>query len=328
VIENDSGSFYVLDVGHGSCAAIVKSPNAILVDLGSGATVLHFLSDLGVKRVETIIISHADSDHLGGLLGLIASKEVVVDRIYVNADGVKGSALWEDIAYELDDLSRAGKVSTVIGLVEGQAVDCSIQGWSLEVVAPRQRLVHLGVGNTDREDRRITTNSISAVVRVVFEEHGVALCPGDLDYVGYTHLMDGRLPDLSASLLLMPHHGGLCGSPLQTDEVVRGLTTAVGPAEIVTSHGRRHYSNPLPRSIAVARSVSDSCSVVCTQMSKNCISGSTDLGLPTVSDHVSAGSDVGNSCGGTLQFLPDGSRVRRMDHAALVQEHAGRPLCS
>jgi competence protein ComEC len=322
-----AGSFFVLDVGHGSCAAIVRDQTAVLIDLGPGATVLRFLSDLGVSRVESIVISHADADHLGGLLGLIASREVVVEHIYINSDGMKESTLWEDIAYELDDQSSSDGVSTVVGLVKGQHVACSMDGWSLEVIAPRQRLVQLGVGNTDREGNRILTNSISAVVRVVFDGQGLAVCPGDLDYVGYQHLVDGDSPDLSAKILLMPHHGGHCGSEPQTDEVVRGLASAVRPAEVVASHGRMRHKNPLPNSIAAARAVLPTCSIACTQMSRNCISGAADLGLPTVSEHVSSGHEAGNSCGGTLEFLPDGSRPRRAEHVELIREHVSRPMC-
>lgn len=324
-------ALFVLDVGHGSCAAIVQGAQAIVLDVGPGATVLQFLRQRGVTHVESVVISHADADHLGGLIGLLASREVTVGNVYVNSDGVKDSELWKDVAYELDDLCDLGDIVTIVGLAKGDRIQCSLQGWELEVLAPRNRLLQLGVGNRDRDGRLITTNSISVVVRVIHEGGPLALCPGDLDFVGYSHLIDYPTdikPELDARVLLMPHHGGYSGSASQTAQVVSGLVGAAGPSRIVTSHGRRRHRNPLKIAVDAARSVAPSgARLVCTQMSTNCLAGPHDLGLPRVSPHVSAGHEAGISCAGTAEISIQGAMVGDADHQAMILEHAPHRLC-
>jgi beta-lactamase superfamily II metal-dependent hydrolase len=328
----NTNSLFVLDVGHGSCAAVVQGASAILMDVGPGAVILQFLQEKGIRHVQSIVISHADADHLGGLIGLLASREVSVAHVYVNPDGVKDSELWKDVAYELDELESSGVVVTTIGLSKGRAVECSLDGWSLEILAPRHRLLQLGVGNRDREDRLVTTNAISVVARVLHDATPVALCPGDLDHVGYSHLVDypaGTVPEMDAEVLILPHHGGYSGSPAQTEEVVSGLVNAVKPARIIASHGRRKHQNPLQLVVdTVRRAAPDGARLSCTQMSSNCLPGSKDLGLPQVSPHASAGGEAGISCAGTAEILVDGDIPTAEAHRTMIETHAPQRLCN
>ncbi|RPF25997.1 ComEC/Rec2 family competence protein [Georgenia muralis] len=324
-------SFFVLDVGHGSCAALVQGASALLIDVGPGASILQFLKDNGIERIESIIVSHADADHLGGLVGLLAAKEVEIENVYVNPDGVKDSDLWKDVAYELDDLQEAGVVVTTVGLARGNAVECSLEGWAIEVLAPRQRLLQLGVGNRDKRDRLIATNAISAVVRVMHDSFPLAICPGDIDYVGYLHLVDypeSPIAEMEAKVLILPHHGGFSGSPAQTEEVISGLMDAVKPARVITSHGRRKHKNPLELVVDTVRArASSGIHFACTQMSQNCLDGPKDLGLPRVSPHASAGGEAGISCAGTLEILVNGDMPTSGAHRTMIETYAPERLC-
>ncbi len=99
-----------LDVGQGD-AAVVLLPDgsAMLVDAGprtrytdAGADViLPQLELLGVRRLETVIITHPDSDHLGGLPSILRS--VPVGRV-VRSGFIHSSVLFEETNHLLDSL--------------------------------------------------------------------------------------------------------------------------------------------------------------------------------------------------------------------------------
>ncbi|MGE5379629.1 MAG: ComEC/Rec2 family competence protein, partial [Methylocystaceae bacterium] len=69
-------TMWMLDVGQGDCL-LFKSPSGrfLLVDGGptdSGTAVLAALNQLGVKEIDTLIVSHAHEDHIGGLDAVLA----------------------------------------------------------------------------------------------------------------------------------------------------------------------------------------------------------------------------------------------------------------
>ncbi len=72
--------FTLLDVGQGLAAVVRTRGHCLVYDTGprfpSGfntgdAVVRPFLARLGLSRVDTLILSHADNDHAGGLAGLV-----------------------------------------------------------------------------------------------------------------------------------------------------------------------------------------------------------------------------------------------------------------
>ena len=80
----------------------------------------------------------------------------------------------------------------------------------MEVLAPNQYIVAKGPGSTDNKGRKLTTNSISAVIRLSAEDNPFALLPGDIDHVGLANLFEDH-PNMQAWLLVFPHHGGRSG---------------------------------------------------------------------------------------------------------------------
>ena len=81
--END-GSFSVhyLDVGQGDCALIYfPDGKTMLIDTGNGTTdnnqyVLSFLDAFSVDRIDYLVLTHPDSDHVGGAKTVIENLEI------------------------------------------------------------------------------------------------------------------------------------------------------------------------------------------------------------------------------------------------------------
>lgn len=71
---------HFLDVGEGAATWIeVGDGRNVLVDTGNvitGARVLTTLQEAGVKRLETIIITHPHADHMGGIFHLLPAMEI------------------------------------------------------------------------------------------------------------------------------------------------------------------------------------------------------------------------------------------------------------
>lgn len=86
---NDIRVSYI-DVGKGDCILIQAGESAVFIDTGYENTsnkVLSYVRAQGVSRLDCIIITHYDRDHIGGVRTI--GKELPVDTIYL--PGYKGS---------------------------------------------------------------------------------------------------------------------------------------------------------------------------------------------------------------------------------------------
>ena len=61
----------------------------MIFDAGSGSTLLEFLDESAITEIDTVIISHADADHLSGLLSLLSAATVQVRHVHLNSDATK-----------------------------------------------------------------------------------------------------------------------------------------------------------------------------------------------------------------------------------------------
>lgn len=318
----------VVDVGHGNCTVVSEAGVAVLIDAGSGAAVLEFLRSEGITHLEAVVISHADQDHVGGLIALLGSKSVDIANIYINSDALKGTSAWSNLAYELDEVQRRGGPKVKIGVVEGDTIPTRIDGVELNAVAPRHRLAQTGAGTVDQDKRRVTTNTMSAVLKVVVDGVPVALLPGDLDWTGFCHLKDTQ-QDLAAEILVVPHHGGSGGTAAETASLIEELCAAVNPREILISNGRGRHRNPRPAVIKVVRDTLRAAHIACTQLSEVCLARIVDA-RPRSGGPFSAGVERSACCAGTVEFRRgDGIGARRntSDHDAFVDLFAITALC-
>lgn len=74
-------SLSILDVGHGNCAVIRDTKGIVVIDTGAGSALLEYLRQERILQIDVLILSHADKDHIGGLVGVLASNEIKVRRI-------------------------------------------------------------------------------------------------------------------------------------------------------------------------------------------------------------------------------------------------------
>jgi competence protein ComEC len=168
----------VLDVGQGLSVLVRTHSHALLYDAGAGGfgggpdagetIVVPALHALGTRRLDTLLISHGDADHAGGM--------AAVRRAWPQARvlGVEG---WAQ---------------------PGMGLCRDTQAWSWDGV--RFRVLHPPPWFP------YLRNESSCVLRIEAGGH-VALLPGDIGKHVEARLLHLYPEALRADLLLMPHHG-------------------------------------------------------------------------------------------------------------------------
>src|SRR5689334_20557252 len=79
----------IVDVGHGNCSVLQDSNGTVVIDTGPGTTLLEFLKKEKIEKVDVVLLSHADSDHISGLIQLLACGEFQIGRVRFNSDAAK-----------------------------------------------------------------------------------------------------------------------------------------------------------------------------------------------------------------------------------------------
>jgi competence protein ComEC len=172
----------LLDVGQGLAAVVRTQNHALVYDAGprvgrsfdaGDAVVVPYLRAQGVRRIDTLIISHGDNDHIGGA----------------------------------ESVSHAMPVQQTLSSVPWRLADASAceagQSWEWDgveftILAPPP-------GAYGRH------NDASCVLRVA-SPYGVVLLPGDVETRAERELLARTSEKLAADILVAPHHGSLTSS--------------------------------------------------------------------------------------------------------------------
>ena len=109
-------SITIIDIGHGNCTVIRADDQVLLVDVGPRNGVLEYLRNSGITKINKILISHADDDHIGGLIGLISSDEIEIELIRINTDSRKQSKIWDDLLILLSSKQHEDKLDVNVSL--------------------------------------------------------------------------------------------------------------------------------------------------------------------------------------------------------------------
>lgn len=320
----------VLDVGHGNSSVITEGNSALVIDGGPGASLLQFIEDRGIERLDFVLVSHADSDHIGGLISVIESETVSIGAVYVNSDSQKNSQLWDRFLKLLEfQKKRDRSIQLHCELTTSHSGKFDGGKYKLEVLAPSFSLAAKGPGSVDLKGRSIETNTISAVFRLVREGKPIILFAGDLDLVGIQNLEEvGN--DIQAPILVFPHHGGRLSNS-SNEEAVAKLCRLVNPREVIFSLHRSRYNNPRDETISAIRSCGSGIGIRCTQLSQRC--GDIPASNPThLGKAFAQGRDSGVCCSGTieLEFRGDAKFAltpTREAHQEFIQLHVSSPRC-
>jgi competence protein ComEC len=236
-----------LDVGQGD-AAFLRFPTGkrLVVDAGSDAEdddfdsgeriVAPFLTANGYRRLDTVVESHADNDHAGGLPFLV--RTFPVNEFVGLPPTPLGSPT--DAAVR-DALRHAANPSLAVRFGAGGTLYDSVH----EGKALRASILYPAVGETpDYTDGN--TNNDSLVLGVTYGDVRL-LFAGDIEREVEETLVQRHAlgaVDLRADALKVPHHGSQTSS-------TAGFLSAVRPRVAVVSVGSRNrYGHPSAQALA------------------------------------------------------------------------------
>ena len=316
----------LFDVGHGNCTMVRSDSEVAIIDAPIGALLVNTLEDFGISKIKAAFISHADKDHIAGILSLLTSNFIHVEKLYINPDSQKNTKVWRELLLAVSYASKSGDCEVITTLTSTMPGCVRVGSVRIDVEGPSPSLVLAGSGSADSIGRTITSNSISAVLAVSEEKKPRLLLTGDLDQIGFDDLLQHDR-NLDAESLVLPHHGGLPGGS-NAAAFTTDLLKAVSPSFVAVSHGRNKHTNPKPSVISAAKN--HGCSIGCTQMSLACHS------VPIFSDdHIeeirSHGRDTGSMCAGSMTIDLAEAGKRKSSHHEAHQQHIDRtvetPLC-
>lgn len=326
IAENVAPTLTILDVGHGNCAVLEQVDRTVVFDCGPKTGLLEYLTSREITVLDVVLISHADEDHIAGLIAVLASGLFKVKCVRLNTDSLKGSAIWDDLAEELSSLQRNGKLDFSPSLTDADNAKFDAAGVVIEILGPTTYLATKGPGSRDYFNRKITTNSISAVIRIAYNDGPSILLAGDMDIIALDEAERvGRT--LNADSLIFPHHGGRAGTNMT--DFSRKLFALVAPTRVFFSIGRGLHGTPLPEVITEARARED-LYIACTQLSERCAANRA----PGVAGHVgaafAAGRDTNSCCAGSivLSLRTGHMSAPQIDlHQGFIAVHALTALC-
>jgi beta-lactamase superfamily II metal-dependent hydrolase len=317
----------ILDVGHGNSAIVTTEHTTVVVDGGQSATMMEFLESMELHHVDLAIVSHADADHMAGVLALMSDSTFAIDMVRVNAD-IREGKLWEDFKVQAEDSgSRGTDVST--NLHRGASPLLSTDELLVEVLSPRIAAALTGAGG-GLAGQLLTANRLSAVIRISVPGGRAIMLAADIDADGFEDLLDVDA-EPRADVLVFPHHGGKPGDAVPFD-FAQAVMKTVQPALVIFSNGRNRYDMPLPDIVGGVRGTDPNCYVACTQLATECAKDlKDDVSDAYLANTPSSGRDSGVCCAGSITLRLDLDEPliapTRAGHQAFIDAAAPQPMC-
>jgi len=255
----------VLDVGHGNGAVLRDEGGVVVFDTGRGAHVERHLKALGLKEVEALFLSHADSDHIGGAETLLLNKDIRICQVYLNPDSSKDTEVFRQLRVALSDAMKRAGTKLEPSLTTSTTI--SRKGAIIEVLYPPASVALGGVGGRGPGGNRLSSNSLSAAIRVTGAPNSAVLLGGDIEFECLAEWKHSASTP-SAHALVFPHHGGLPGAVKEAEasRFAQELTTLVKPEIVVFSIHRSKYGLPLDEILTAVLKTSTKVRFVCTQL--------------------------------------------------------------
>ena len=176
--------------------------------------------------------------------------------------------------------------------------------------------------------RRITTNSVSAVIRLLYNGAPVVLLTGDIDEIGLDDLIrTGK--SLEAPILIFPHHGGNSGAA-DMGAFANILYAKAKPKQVLFSIGRGQYGTPIPAVVEAARNAIADVRISCTQLSEHCSTTVPKSDHTHISAVFAGGRDTRSCCAGSITiYLEAGQTAFPIwdDHQDFITSSAHTALC-
>jgi competence protein ComEC len=212
------------DVGQGDALVIQSRGRTALIDVGADEDLIdECLSSLSIRRIDLLVLTHFDFDHVGGLAGAINGREVTTAIISGFPDDRPATAI------SLEQLNEAG-VSVVIA---NPSISGVLGDYSWKILGPSKEA-------TEAKD----SNDASVVMVFLGLELDLLLL-GDLGESGQQRIASSAkkilIPSTKPLILKVSHHG----SNDQSAELHESLRPELSLISVGSTNGYGHPGKQL-----------------------------------------------------------------------------------
>lgn len=218
--KNFDFKMHFIDVGQGDCSLIITpTGKRLIIDAGEGENsgydygknvVLPYLLDKGINKIDYIIVSHCDSDHIGGIYYILENVEV--EKILIGVQPENSENLMK-----LIDISKKEKIEIItLEMGDKYKIDEEI---IIEVVWPSSENII--------EENALNNNSL--VFKLIYNDFSI-LFTGDIEEIAERKILDKYEGVLESDILKVAHHGSKTSSSKEFLAKVkpRGVLIGVG----------------------------------------------------------------------------------------------------
>ena len=202
ILKENELKIYFIDVGQGD-STFIQTPKGknIIIDGGEGNTdkydygknvVLPYLLDRKISKIDYMIISHADSDHIGGLMAIVEG--IRVDKILIGIQP-ESSKQFEELFF----IAKQKRID-VIFLEANQKILIE-ENILIEVLWPNSQMFI--------EENILNNNSL--VFKLIYNDFSI-LFTGDIEEIAEDIISDVYNKKLKSNILKAAHHGSITSS--------------------------------------------------------------------------------------------------------------------
>lgn len=192
-VSNHNLRFHFIDVGQGDSSLIITPKgNTILIDAGDEAhakKVVSYVREQGIEKLDLVIATHPDADHIGGMDKVIKNFDI---DVFAMPDVSAKTNQYKQIQREL----KAKKMKTT-RLYQGDEVQID-DDIDFEILSP--------VKGKKYDD----TNEYSIVAKIVYKDTSFILM-GDATMENEVDIIN-NVPDIDIDVLKLGHHGSSTSS--------------------------------------------------------------------------------------------------------------------
>ena len=220
-------TIYFIDVGQGDCTLIELPKNIhILIDGGGSefgtfdvgeSTLVPYLLDRGITSLEYLMISHFDSDHIGGLFAVIENikvKNIIISRQGENSENLKKL---KELITAKNKTNIFSKHINLIIVKKGDYIKIN-ENTYFEILFPESELISENILNNNSIVAKFIQNNFSI------------LFTGDIEEIAEQRLCElyQNKNKLQADIIKVAHHGSKTSSTTAFLELVKPKIALVG----------------------------------------------------------------------------------------------------
>lgn len=183
-IDQNNLVIHYIDVGQGDCILISKNNEHVLIDAGNnedGPLLVEYFKELGIKKFNYVIGTHAHEDHIGGIDNIINNFDL---GHYYMPDVITTTKTFEDVLDALLNKNKAFETPKI--------------GDKFKIKDAEFEVLYLGKDKSD-------LNNTSIVLKLTYQ-NTVYLFMGDAtDKVEKILIDEGK--ELASDVLKVGHHG-------------------------------------------------------------------------------------------------------------------------